>query len=280
MQAQDIMSSPVYIVSPAETLAHARNLMVKHHISRVVVMDEGRIAGILTKKDIAYRLRQAVPDWRRRPLDQIPIGMLMATGLIVITPDTGVREIAAIFMDRNISGVPVVENGALAGIVTKSDLMRSRLVSELGGRITDVMEDVATVNRFHSLVHVIDVMSERDDKVVVLNNDGSPAGIITETSIAFFDLGSLKVGRPPAKEVQVPRRVSRRGQRSYRYLLRTSVIAEDVMALPVITARPGEPLTEAIRLMREHGVSSVVVFDGTETRGIVKRDDIIKEVAK
>jgi CBS domain-containing protein len=52
------------------------------------------------------------------------------------------------------------------------------------------------------------------------------------------------------------------------------------MALPVITARPGEPLTEAIRLMREHGVSSVVVFDGTETRGIVKRDDIIKEVAK
>ena len=51
----------------------------------------------------------------------------------------------------------------------------------------DLMEDVATVSRFHSLDHVITVMSERNDKVVVMNNEGTIAGIITETNLVFFD---------------------------------------------------------------------------------------------
>ena len=55
MFARDVMTTPVFFVSPDETIAYARNLMVKHKISRLLVMEEGRLAGILTKKDIAYK---------------------------------------------------------------------------------------------------------------------------------------------------------------------------------------------------------------------------------
>ena len=65
MLARDVMTAPVFFVSPRDTIAYARNLMVKHKISRLLVIDEGRLTGMLTKKDIAYRLLQGEPEWRR-----------------------------------------------------------------------------------------------------------------------------------------------------------------------------------------------------------------------
>jgi CBS domain-containing protein len=273
------MSSPVYVVFPTENIAYARNLMVKHHISRLVVMEEGRIRGIITKKDIGYRLRKAEPEWRRRPIDQIPIGLLMVPDPVTVAPDTGIREIAALFVERGISSVPVVENGALAGIVTKSDLMRSSLFSRLNLSVSDVMEDVITVSRYHSLDHVIDMMSERYDKLVVVNNDGTLAGVITETNLAFHELMSIRPGFKE-KDVKFLRREEHAGTKRFRYVIKTSVIAEDVMSHPVVTIGRDAPLKDAIRLMQEHRVSSVVVADGTDILGIVRRDDIVKEVAK
>ena len=82
MFARDVMTAPVYIVGPDATVAHARNLMVRHRISRLPVMENGALTGIITKKDIAYRLRQGEPVWRRRPLDRIPVGALMTEGQI------------------------------------------------------------------------------------------------------------------------------------------------------------------------------------------------------
>ena len=73
MFARDVMTDTVFFVSPKETIAYARNLMVKHKISRLLVMEDGRLTGILTKKDIAYHIRQGEPAWRRRPVDQIPV---------------------------------------------------------------------------------------------------------------------------------------------------------------------------------------------------------------
>ena len=132
MQASDIMSGPVYIVSPAENIAHARNLMLKHKISRLLVMDNGKLAGIITKKDIGYRLRQSEPVWRRRPIDHIPVSQFMTADPFCLSPGTAIREIAARMVNCMISGFPVVENGEVVGVVTKSDMMRSTLIGAAG----------------------------------------------------------------------------------------------------------------------------------------------------
>jgi len=47
------------------------------------------------------------------------------------------------------------------------------------------MEDAVTVSRWHSLAHVVTLMQERGGKLVVVNKDGSVAGLITETSLAI-----------------------------------------------------------------------------------------------
>jgi len=57
-------------------------------------------------------------------------------------------------------------------------------------------------------------------------------------------------------------------------------VAEDVMTGPVVTIGTENRVGEAVLAMREKHVSSLVVVEGDEIKGILKRDDIIKEVAK
>jgi CBS domain-containing protein len=277
--ARDIMTAPVHVVSPDATVAHARNLMVRHRISRLPVMENGVLVGILTKKDIAYRMRRGEPVWRRRPLDRIPVGALMTERPVVVQPDTGVKEIARLFAGQNISSVPVVIEGAMAGIVTKTDLMKSALVRQITWPVGDVMEDLPAVSRNHSLNHVISVMRERHDKVLVTEDDGTPAGIITETNLAFYE-DEPKISGVMGKDVAIKRREKACGERGPALMAVASVTAGDVMTSPVLSVSPETPVPDALVLMEKHHVNSLVVMEKGTVTGIIKRDDIIKEVAK
>jgi len=279
MRAVDLMSSPVYVVTTTDNVAYARNVMLKHRISRLPVMEGEELRGIITKKDIAYRLRQAEPIWRRRPIDSIPVEVLMVPDPITITPETSTRDIAAIMLDKNISGLPVVENGTVAGIVTKRDIMRSAYLRGLKATVGEVMGEAVTVNRYHSLDHIIETMKSKNDKIIVVNDDGSLAGIITETNLAFYDYLNERM-ELPRKEVKLLRRSEPAGQKRYRYVVEVSAVAEDVMSRPVITVAPDAPLQDAVGLMLEKEINSLVVVEDGEIRGLLKRDDIIKEVAK
>jgi CBS domain-containing protein len=279
MFARDVMTTPVFFVSPQETIAYARNLMVKHKISRLLVMEEGRLTGILTKKDIAFHIRQGEPTWRRRPVDQIPVGVFTTQNPIVVASDTETKVIAKIFVEKDISSVPVVNEGHVVGIVTKSDLMTSDLLNHMGGTVRDVMEDVLIVNRYHSLDHIIDLMNERNDKLVVTNNDGTIAGIITETNLAFLEHGAKKPGSEQ-RDVKFLRKEEHAGLKLYRYVVKVSTIAEDVMSSPVITTEPDALLADAVGVMEKQHINSLVVVENGSIMGIIKRDDIIKEVAK
>ena len=279
MQASDVMTSPVYIVAPHENVAHAMNLMLKHKISRLPVMDNDCLAGMITKKDIGYRLRQSEPVWRRRPIDNIPVSVLMTCNPISVKPETAIREIAAIMVEWDISGVPVVENGTVAGIVTKSDLMHSTLIGKLTTLVRDTMEDIITVSRYHSLDHVIDLMRERNDRVVVVNNDGTLAGIITESNLAFYLYENNKA-ETPHRDVKMLRKGEPGGKKQFRYVFEASVVAEDLMSRPVVTIAPDATLGDAVSIMRDRHINSLVVVEDKEIKGIVKRDDVIKDVAQ
>ena len=278
MIARDVMSAPVWTISPGETIAHARKLMVQHRISRLLVMDGTNLTGILTKKDIAFRLREPGPAWRRRPIDQIPVEAFLTKNLYLIEPETPVREIALLFVRNDISSVPVVEKGAVLGIVTKTDLMKSPLFGKSTLPVKSVMEDAVVLNRYHSLDHVIDTMTEKNDKLVVVNSDGSLAGVITETNLAFLDPFSKR--SKEKKDVVFLRKEEHAGNKLYRYVLKATIIAEDVMSHPAVTIGSDAKVSEAVAAMREHHVNSLVVVGKDEIQGIIKRDDIIREVTK
>jgi len=280
MIASDIMSGPVHVVGPSENIAHARNLMLKHKISRLPVVREPDLIGIITKKDIGYRLRHTEPVWRRRPIDLVPVELLMTPDPCSINSNESVKEIARLMVSNDISGLPVIEDRNLVGIVTKSDLFRSAYLGSLSLKVGDLMEDAITVSRYHSLDHIVNLMIERDDKLVVVNNDGTLAGIITESNLVFYKSTDNKSGDMPEKDITRLRKEESAGRKYYRDVISVSAIAEDVMTGPVVTINPGDRVSEAVLAMREKRVSSLVVVEGDEIKGILKRDEIIKEVAK
>ncbi|MDO9539881.1 MAG: CBS domain-containing protein [Methanocalculus sp.] len=278
MIVREMMSSPVYVVNRTENIAYVRNLMLKHHISRVLVMDEENLVGIITKKDIAYGFRQTDPIWRRRPIDRIPVEVMMKSDPITISPQAELREAAHQMLAHNVSGLPVTELGKVEGVVTKTDIMASREVEKIKAKVSDIMEDVVTVSRYHSLNHVIDIIRERNDKILVINNDATLAGIITESNIAFYEY--FDQNGPPEREITHLRREESGGKKSLRHVRQVSGIAEDVMSRPVITINPSESITSAIVLMRKHQINSIIAIEENEIKGILKRDDILKEVAQ
>src|SRR5660398_266341 len=71
MKIKDIMSAPVFVVSPDENVARARNLMLRHKIGRLVIVEDNKTIGMVTKKDIVKRLNQAELQWRSRMIDDI-----------------------------------------------------------------------------------------------------------------------------------------------------------------------------------------------------------------
>jgi CBS domain-containing protein len=145
--------------------------------------------------------------------------------------------------------------------------------------VEDIMEDVITISRYHSLDHVIDLMRERNDKVVVANSDGTLAGIITESNLAFFMYLDEKA-RLPVKDVTQLRKEEPGGKKQLRYVYKIAAVAEDLMSRPVVTIAPGTTVREAVSRMRDEGINSLVVVDQDGLRGIIKRDDIIREVAQ
>ena len=98
MKVKEIMNSPVLAVKPADTIAHAKNLMLRHKVKRLIVMDKGKLSGILTMHDLAVRLRMESPTWRMRTIDNIPVSRVMSKGVLSISLGTDVSKAALAFL--------------------------------------------------------------------------------------------------------------------------------------------------------------------------------------
>ena len=104
------------------------------------------------------------------------------SGMIVnpidMHPDQVLAEAQEVMENRNISGVPIVENGALVGILTNRDL---RFEKRLQMKIRDVMtKDLITAPEGTSLEQAIEILHEhRIEKLPVVDKDGKLVGLIT-----------------------------------------------------------------------------------------------------
>ncbi len=136
-KVQEFMTKKVVTVAPDEPIHSAIMLMNKDQISRIVVAKNGRLSGIISGRDLltlgAYFV---TPSLYRKKKDYsfIPSGVkafmlaadVMTANPITTTLDSDLGEAASIMLGNRISGLPVVDSkGLLAGIVTKTDVVRA-----------------------------------------------------------------------------------------------------------------------------------------------------------
>jgi acetoin utilization protein AcuB len=145
-------------VTPQDTLATAQQKMTAGQFRRLPVVQDGTLVGILTDRDI----RRHVGSGSRTQ-----VVAAMTEHPLTVSPCSTVEEAVRLMLKRQISGLPVVEDGQLVGIVTTSDVLRvflavmgaategsvridieqgesadlaeaARLIAELGGEVLNV----------------------------------------------------------------------------------------------------------------------------------------------
>lgn len=137
IRVKDIMTRDVVTMEPEGSLRRAVSLMSSGRFRRIPVVKDGRLAGIITDRDIRHALNSPFIFHERSQddylLDSLTVSGSMTENPVTVGPDAPVVEAARLMERHKISGVPVVEGGRLVGIVTVSDLVRL-LVSVLEGR--------------------------------------------------------------------------------------------------------------------------------------------------
>jgi citrate synthase len=114
----EVMSSPVLIALPDETVAEAAARMRDRSTGSVVVVDGSRPIGILTERDI---VRMAAAG---SPSAGLKVAELMTAEPDCVEPGLSVHEAFASLAEHGYRHIPVVDDGELVGIVSLRDLMR------------------------------------------------------------------------------------------------------------------------------------------------------------
>ena len=124
LRVKDYMSREIIAVSPIDNIAYVRNLMLKHRVGRVVIVENNKPVGIVTKIDISRSLGKGGAKWKRRPIDKILIKRIMSKNLVTIGKDEELKKAAKLMLKNRISSL-IVKNEILEGIITKTDLVKA-----------------------------------------------------------------------------------------------------------------------------------------------------------
>lgn len=275
------MSLQIVAVKPIDTVAHAKNLMLRYKMKHLVIIDRGKPVGMLSMSDIAEYLGKGSAAWRRRPVDNVPVARLMRKEVLMVSVGTDLKKAAALMLKRNMGSLVVQDGENIAGMVTKTDLTRS-FAESLGGRVKvrDLMShELVTVSRTRSLTHVVELMKKLGIGRVIVVEGKRPVGIITKGDIAFAQLEQPGEGTKE-REVKYTRRLERADRPRARYLKRmASVTAEDVMRLGLITIGADEDAARASALMIKQGISGLPVIEGEKLVGIITKTDLVRGMA-
>jgi acetoin utilization protein AcuB len=144
------MKQPVITVPPDMPIVEALNLMKRERIRRTPVIKDGKLAGIVSDKDLLNASPSPATSlsvWEMNYLlSKILVKDVMTKKVLTVSEDTPIEEAARIMADNKIGGLPVMRGEHVAGIITETDLFKIFLelmgAREMGVRVTAVIPDV------------------------------------------------------------------------------------------------------------------------------------------
>ncbi|VVB68662.1 Inosine-5'-monophosphate dehydrogenase [uncultured archaeon] len=280
-RVKEYMRTPIYVIERNEPIQRARNLMFKYGVGRLPVLDNGKLVGIVTKYDITNRLNQAAPEWRRRPIDKVPIQMVMTEKPITIFPDATMPQAAELMLENDISGLPVEREGEILGMISSRDMLRYFADQDIKATVGDLMtRNVLNVHRHHTIGHVLDEMNvQGTSRALVYEDNTTPVGIITRSGLTFSDMMGPK-DEMETKNIKMTRKESTAGRKQYRYVRQMPFVAEDIMTSPIITISPETKAVEAAKMLAEKGIIGMPVMEKNDVVGYFSADEVIAEIGR
>src|SRR5690606_15606629 len=127
MELRDIMTTDLVTIGPDESAGAAWSRMERERIRHLLVVEDGRLVGVLSNQDLGGRHGEAVRQGKT-------VRELMTPDVVTATPDTSLDEAFEIMREQPIGSLPVMEEGKLVGIVTATDVLDA--LARGGARVT------------------------------------------------------------------------------------------------------------------------------------------------
>ena len=121
------MTEAVLAVETFDSLSVARQLMAKHRINQLPVLENDRLVGIVTDRDIRDAYPTSMMIGHAEQIDKFAerytVEEVMSHNVLTVRPDTPLVVAVALLRRHRIGALPVIKNKNLVGIITRSDVL-------------------------------------------------------------------------------------------------------------------------------------------------------------
>lgn len=185
------MKFPVITASPEMPIHEALNLMKRERIRRMPVVEDGRLVGIISDKDLLNASPSSTAGlsvWEMNyALSKITVKDVMTKEVMTITEDTPIEEAARIMADYKFGGLPVVNGDQIVGIITETDIFK--LFLELfGARHTGIRATVLVSDQPGALARLAEAIGDSGGSFLAF---GTFAGDQPGTTTVTFKVAGL-----------------------------------------------------------------------------------------
>ncbi len=124
-------------VLPFTSVFECSQKMKEHHVGALLVIEDQKILGIISERDILYKIVALGHDPK-----EIPVNAIMTRELVTVLPNTTVGQAMQMVTENRIRHLPVVLNGELIGIISIGDLTRWAMLQQ--------QEEISSLTRYVS----------------------------------------------------------------------------------------------------------------------------------
>jgi CBS domain-containing protein len=124
-QLLDRKGRAVFSVEPAAAVLEAIRAMAAHHVGALLVIQGGRLEGIVSERDYARKVILL-----GRSSSDTPVRDIMSSPVITVGPEDTVQKCMQIMTDHRVRHLPVIEGGAIAGMISIGDLVKAVIAEQ------------------------------------------------------------------------------------------------------------------------------------------------------
>jgi CBS domain-containing protein len=134
MNVNDVMTRDVRACEPSATVREAAALMAREDIGPVPVVEDGRLVGIVTDRDLVIRVLA-----EGRDPDHSTVGEIASKDLVTVSPDDELEDAMRLLAENQVRRLPVLDGDRLVGIVAQADIARLGKDAKTG----EVVEEIS-----------------------------------------------------------------------------------------------------------------------------------------
>jgi CBS domain-containing protein len=257
MKVKEIMTTKIISVDKDDSLKRVLDLMKKHNITKIPVLEEKKFFGLVTDNIIAYKLGSIRK--RRITASRLHASSVTEKDVMIVHPEEEVKNILKSVGEPGPTMLPVVENVKLVGVVTKADLLP--LVKNKNQLHPIMQKKIHTVSVDDRVVHARHIMITENIARLPVLEEKKLVGIISDIEIAYA-FASLK------KAFSIGRQKHHLEE----------LLVKDIMRTPVVWSNPSMSMYDAAQLMLKENIGALPLIENDKLVGMVTRTDLLRSI--